>query len=232
MGVIYKISNRINGKIYIGKTIQPIKNRWCNHLSEIKNHKDNCYFHNAIRKHGKENFDIEIIFETDNMALLDIMEIFKIMVNKSHRSQNGYNLTWGGDGTYGYKHTEESKMKMSEKRRGEPSHRKGKHHSEETKRKMSERVIEMGLYKGRKNPMFDVHRFGINSPHYEKTHSEETKQIIGDKNSKIYTFLSPENNVISIKNLKSFCSKNNLNYSCMNNVLSGRHKQHKGYRKL
>ena len=59
-GNIYKITNLINNKIYIGQTINPISQRWSAHKSHAKNgstHK----LGRAIRKYGEENFKIELI---------------------------------------------------------------------------------------------------------------------------------------------------------------------------
>ena len=59
---IYKITNKINNKIYIGQSIN-IQQRFYTHCSDALTKQDNNYFHNAIRKYGKENFYIEIIEE-------------------------------------------------------------------------------------------------------------------------------------------------------------------------
>ena len=64
MAYIYKITNLINSKIYIGQTIRSINVRWNQHKSESFNnhgHGYNYHLHNAIRKYGSDNFKIEII---------------------------------------------------------------------------------------------------------------------------------------------------------------------------
>ena len=90
-GIIYKITNTVNNKSYIGQTRQSIQFRWNQHTSK----KDNTYFHNAIKKYGKDNFNIEILEECD-VSKLDEREIFYIA--KYDTFKNGYNLTIGGDG--------------------------------------------------------------------------------------------------------------------------------------
>ena len=56
-GIIYKITNIINNKVYIGQTVNTIKQRWNKHC-----HSNGCRsLYNAILKYGKENFNIEII---------------------------------------------------------------------------------------------------------------------------------------------------------------------------
>ena len=90
-GIIYKITNKVNGKSYIGQTRYTIEFRWRQHQHK----KDNTYFHNAIHKYGIENFNIEILEECD-IEDLNSREIFYIA--KYDTFNNGYNLTIGGDG--------------------------------------------------------------------------------------------------------------------------------------
>lgn len=90
-GIIYKITNKVNGKSYIGQTRYTIEFRWKQHQHK----KDNTYFHNAIHKYGIENFNIEILEEC-NIEDLNNREIFYIA--KYDTFKNGYNLTIGGDG--------------------------------------------------------------------------------------------------------------------------------------
>ena len=55
-GYIYKITNLVNGKSYVGQTIRTIEERWKQHIKDSKGNKDDFYLHRAIRKYGKENF--------------------------------------------------------------------------------------------------------------------------------------------------------------------------------
>lgn len=90
-GIIYKITNKVNGKSYIGQTRYTLEFRWRQHQHK----KDDTYFHNAIHKYGVDNFSIEILEECD-IADLNNREIFYIAKYDSFK--NGYNLTIGGDG--------------------------------------------------------------------------------------------------------------------------------------
>jgi group I intron endonuclease len=58
--LIYKITNRVNGKVYIGKTNTTIAKRWRKHLNEAKWH-DLRHLYAAINKYGKENFSVETV---------------------------------------------------------------------------------------------------------------------------------------------------------------------------
>lgn len=62
MAYIYKITNKINGKVYIGKTIHSIETRWNQHIYESKKQRYECRpLYDAFNKYGIENFTIEEI---------------------------------------------------------------------------------------------------------------------------------------------------------------------------
>ena len=63
MAIIYKITNKINSKVYIGETIRTLKVRWNEHKSEsyTEGHGYSYHLHCAIRKYGAENFLVEEI---------------------------------------------------------------------------------------------------------------------------------------------------------------------------
>jgi group I intron endonuclease len=115
-GIIYKATNLINGKCYIGQTTRGFEKRVREH-NNLSGNTKGYYFHNAVRKYGKDNFEWEILCECESKTMLDIMETFKIMVNHSHISEGGYNLTWGGEGSIGLKLSEETKERMRYERR-------------------------------------------------------------------------------------------------------------------
>ena len=101
MGYIYKITNNINGKVYIGQTIRNIEIRWHEHLRHGFNSNSNEYsrhLYNSMRKYGKENFNIELIEYCEN-DLIDDREMFWIKHYNSFDPDYGYNLTLGGDGS-------------------------------------------------------------------------------------------------------------------------------------
>lgn len=111
---VYKISNTVNSKVYVGITNQGYKTRWYKHCSDSIRE---CGFplHNAMRKHGIDNFKIEVIEVCSNIEQLKEREKYWIKELKSRTTENGYNLTEGGDGTFGRKHSEETKEKISKK---------------------------------------------------------------------------------------------------------------------
>ena len=95
--IIYKITNNINNKIYIGLTTCSLSYRWSKHLTESKNINNNKHLYKAIRKYGSENFSIEQIDSTDNFKKLGQLEREYIKKYDSQNPNKGYNLTAGGE---------------------------------------------------------------------------------------------------------------------------------------
>lgn len=95
-GFIYKITNKVNGKSYIGQTIQNVKERFYQHCAiKCSQAVLNMAIHRAINKYGKTNFTIEVIEEIESTNLND-REKYWIEYYDSYN--NGYNSTKGGQG--------------------------------------------------------------------------------------------------------------------------------------
>lgn len=101
MNYIYLVTNKENGKQYIGQTTYDVKTRWRNHVYHSKHSLDNNYFHRAIRKYGEKSFEISIIEEIEDYNLLDEKEVFYISFYNT-LFPNGYNLALGGNGVRRY----------------------------------------------------------------------------------------------------------------------------------
>jgi group I intron endonuclease len=114
---VYKITNKQNGKIYVGITNQGVDVRWCKHCSDAR-HNSSFPIHNAIRKYGECNFQIEQIEVVEDVEVLKEREIYWIKEYNSYDRDKGYNLTLGGDGTFGRYHSDETKDKIRQKRLG------------------------------------------------------------------------------------------------------------------
>ena len=107
MGYIYKITNHINGKVYIGQTRNLIEYHWQHHLYKGRNpdKPDTNYpLYRAMRKYGLENFSILQVEEIDN-ELLDERECYWIQQENS-LTPNGYNCDLGGKGVNKYNYDE------------------------------------------------------------------------------------------------------------------------------
>lgn len=103
-GIIYKYTNQINNKVYIGQTINEYKRKYA-HKHTLNSWRS--YFHNAIKKYGYDKFVYEILEEIDDADVkelkikLDTLEQRYISIYKSNDPDFGYNLTLGGGGTLG-----------------------------------------------------------------------------------------------------------------------------------
>lgn len=97
MGYIYCITNKINGKQYVGKTLDTIEKRFSEHCSDYK--KDVCKkrpLYRAFKKYGIENFEISELDSSDDPDELSEKEIH--WIDKLGTFHKGYNATLGGDG--------------------------------------------------------------------------------------------------------------------------------------
>jgi group I intron endonuclease len=146
--IIYKITNQINGRIYIGQTVMTLARRWNQHSTSKKNSP----LYNAFRRYGPENFTIEAICSALAPEYLNELEQYFIGYYNS-LLPNGYNLTTGGDSAFrrsqhtkdlqslamrGHEVSLQTRAKISETLKGRPSVRLGSTHTDETKKKISE----------------------------------------------------------------------------------------------
>jgi group I intron endonuclease len=153
MGYLYKLTNKVNGKSYIGQTIRSIQSR----LEEHQKEDSGCVaIRNAIQYYGWDNFEKEW-YEVPNEDLNFYEEMLVALLDTL--APDGYNLKEGGSNG---KLSEETKQKISESQRGEKNPMFGKTQSEETKQKQRD------AQQGEKNHMFG------------ETHTEETKQKISE----------------------------------------------------
>ena len=111
---IYKITNKINNKVYIGQTTKNVKTRWQRHCSDALNNRVNTKFAKAIKKYGRDNFIVEEIDTAKTKTELNQKEIY--WINYYNSILKGYNSVDGGgdSNTYKYK-TEEEMEKIKEK---------------------------------------------------------------------------------------------------------------------
>ena len=189
--IIYKATNKINNKCYIGQTIKSLKIRSCEHINQSKK-QDNYYFHNSLNKYGSENFIWEILEECDNREKMNEREKFYINFFNSF-GEKGYNLNEGGGGNIGLKMSNETKIKMSNSRKGKicgdetrkkiSESNKGKKLSDEHKKKLSISLKNNNLGSKKTNETkikMSISQIG-NKKMLGKIQSEETKSKI--KNS-------------------------------------------------
>lgn len=212
--IIYKIMNKINGKIYIGQTKRTMKKRFEDHCCLSKS-----LISRAINKYNKDNFTLEEIFKASSQDELnskeeELIQFFNCL------SPNGYNLRLGGEcSTF----TDETKKKMSESAKTRPSIK------ESTRLKLS------NLSKGEKHYLFGKqlpeeqrkilrdyakNRTGDKNAMFNKTHTEEVKEAQSKRagGSKNGMAKLNEENVLEIRRLFDNKLKNRYELSKQFNV--------------
>lgn len=147
-GVIYCYTNKVNGKRYIGQTIQKLIKRHQSHMRAVNNRTTNydinLPIHRAIRKYGIENFSLSILYMNClNDEKLDKLEMFFIKRHKTLATINGYNVSEGGRNGNKFAGKTKEEMKelsnnISKAVSGKNNYMYGKKYSEEYKNKMRE----------------------------------------------------------------------------------------------
>lgn len=244
-GIIYKVTNIINGKVYIGQTIKPLYIRKNCHMQYSK--REGCfYFHNALKKYGIENFSWEIIFKTENKFELNGKEKYYIKLYKSNNKNFGYNQTSGGSNMtnqsietiekrrmklIGKKRTEEQRKNLSDWQKGKSFEDKyGKEKSIEMKKKISEFMkLRSVSEETRKKRSISCINSGCGKWMLGKKHSEETKNKLKGRiavNRKQIFCVETGEKFESV----SKCSiEMNIDKSCIFQVLKERKKSTSGY---
>lgn len=118
--IIYKITNIINGKVYIGKTVHSLNQRWTEHCcSAFRKHDWYKGLYLAMRDYGIDNFIIEELCKFETSEWLNSAEKWFIKKLKANDWRYGYNATPGGDGQpAGIHPSDEVRYKISIKLRG------------------------------------------------------------------------------------------------------------------
>lgn len=245
---IYKAVNQINGKVYIG-----FDSNWPNrkkrHLKDASSKKSVAYndiFHRAIRKYGQENFVWEVLYQSlDGKNCKDVMENYFIVENHSFinfENSKGYNMTLGGDGVLGLKKSKESKLKtgISCGKIFKVWHKDGyivenKHIKNFCMGNQLNYECFKKLLLGKLLSYTDYYPYDGEQSFEEALNKYQEKiknsmQIMGEKHSKTYSLISPNNKLITFTNLAKFARDNNLNPQSLKQVSMGRLKSNKGWK--
>lgn len=184
---IYKITNSVNGKVYIGQSIN-MKARWKDHINTLnRNDSHSILLQRAWNKYGGENFYFEIL----ELCAEDMLDEIETKYIELYDARNiGYNIEPGGNSNkylseatkqkireahLGRRHSTETRRKMSESRTGINNGMYGKTHSEESKRKMS------AAKKGKSgHPCSEKQKEAARRANTGKVVSEETRKRLSE----------------------------------------------------
>lgn len=114
-GIIYKITNKLSGKAYVGQTTQSLRKRWNSHVAQSE--KCRWPVHRAIAKYGRNAFDVVVLERCADRESLDAAER-KWVESERTKQPRGYNLTDGGGGISGFKMPAEACQKLGDRMRG------------------------------------------------------------------------------------------------------------------
>lgn len=174
---IYQIKNLVNGKVYIGSSVN-IHSRWRKHRCDLrKAQHHSAALQRAWDKYGESQFEFSVIEIVDDYATIFDRETFHVSRANSANGRDGYNTLVTGGSALGFRHTDKSRKKMSESQKRIPYEERlkycvsfaGRTHTEETKALMS-------ANSKRVSPSLEQ-RAMISRVHKGKTISEEHKAI-------------------------------------------------------
>ena len=247
----YMVTNNINGKVYVGS------HSWDGEGLDPNYYGSGTAITAAVRKYGKENFQVEVLYYYDTIEECRADEERILTEYNVRDCPHSYNIKNGAIGwtseditgennpMYGKHLSAEHRKKLSQANKGEKHPFYGKHHTDATRQKMSQSS------KGENNPMYG--KRGKDSPWYGKHHTDESRKKMskaqkGEKNP-MYGRTHTENtrNKIAIANggkpfvaikdgkVKIFTSQMEcsrvlgLRHSAINACLKGRLKSTGGY---
>lgn len=117
---VYKITNKVNGKCYVGQTVKKINERFCEHMGKHSQEKDT-KFYRAVRKYGRENFYVELLDTANSQEELNEKEFY--WIQKLNTVKNGYNSLnlkgkCGGDTLTNHPNLQEIRKHLSQQKLG------------------------------------------------------------------------------------------------------------------
>lgn len=210
MGYIYKITNLINNKCYIGQTCEKNPFRRIKRHFKKQNHIDLVY--NAVLKYGEENFKIEVLCCAYNQDDLNYLEEFFIKYYNTYAElHKGYNIKHGGK--QGGKLPEHVKQKISLKNKEYYSKNEA-------------------YFKGKKFSKTHLENLSKSRKGFDSENRKTARQKSIEKRKKPLIAINIETNEIFTFNSIEECAKKfNLISSCISRVLNNKQnrKQHKGF---
>lgn len=239
---IYAWINKINGKMYIGKSKNLYK-RIYDEMNGFKNNRHQNMFklYNSIKKYGMDNFKVVLLLECP-VKYLNKIEMW--LIKYYDTKTNGYNITDGGDGVVGYM------MPISQIKRQTTSLKhywtndKCKTHSEKMKNwfnlqtKDIQEKIRSGnnwwLNKKYKETHLQNVRKSLSPERIEKQRKSLLEYYKNNTSKKriVMNIISPTNKIVKINGIRTFCNEYKLNINGIQNVINGKISYYKGWHLL
>lgn len=184
MGYIYVIANNKNNKLYVGQTTRTPVQRYIDHMKFHKSISESDSFHRDIKNFGRECFTVFTLMSDVPNDKLDFWERYFIL--KYNTCESGYNNTLGGGGILGYKHTENTKRRISNIVNS-PQY-KEKVYTPERGHKISVALSGRKFSKEHREKISAIARtrYGNKNPFFGKHHSEESIHKIMQKSKPIF----------------------------------------------
>lgn len=195
---VYKITNNVNGKFYIGITGKGVMHRWRGHVYSAKRKAKHGRFPAAIIKYGKDNFTVELLELYSNSEDCKNAEIRLIRDLKPH-----YNVTAGGDGTTGHRLSDEVKERLRQRMLGRQLNL-GRKWTDEQKARMSAK--KKGCPAPRVTPLSKFTR----SENLKRASKDRQKRIICLSDGNIYDSLVSASSAYNLNkgNVSAVCTGN------------------------
>lgn len=207
---IYIIVYDEKNTLYVGQTSNScgIRRRIQQHINLLKRNKHPAkHMQHVYNKYGLDVFSAHVAYECEDSDLNRAEQEFLDMLRMELPEFAYFNMCMTAGSSRGVKMSEESKLKMSRAKLGKPGTNKGKRFSKEHRKKLSV---------ARK----------------QRITTEETKKKIASGVCKEWnvSLVDPMGNIhVLVSNLNQFCKDHNLDQSCMNRLIKGESKQHKGW---
>lgn len=208
INVIYKFTNVLNNKVYIGKTSTSLRKRVIGHLTTSRKWTKarKGYFQHVLCKYGIENFSIDILDRCETKELLNEREKYWINYYKSNDKQFGYNMTPGGDGNSDLEFCRKNIERLIKANTGS-------RRNEDTKKLLS-----------------NIHKELWNNPEFRNKHIENAKKLSELTSKKVlqldcnYNIIQTYNSIKEVQILLYGKTHGSLARNLINNSVRGFHK--------
>jgi group I intron endonuclease len=236
---IYKITNTVNQKVYIGSAVD-LERREKEHFSGRQTNK---ILKRAMKKYGKDKFVFEVLEECTTREMLSLEQLNIDLHRVVKGWENLYNICEIAGSSLGVKHTEEAKKNMSEAhkgkcvgvknpmygRTGEKNPFYGKQHSEETRKLISDAHKGKQLSKETKRKIAEATKEALSDPAIRKKMSEAAKGKNNPSyNPIVYRFLHKDGRTFTGTQYE-LRKEYKLNSSCLSAVIHGKRNSIKGW---